>query len=113
MKLFVVKIIISTAQKQYWRGSMKKVPDNENSISPTPGINPTFLIKVVYAENFSTQGYINWVEEGRTVPFRSYMELLHLIEEGLFISRKQMTRLRSWDLDVKKEGGGNDQVNVL
>jgi hypothetical protein len=92
---------------------MKKVPDNENSISPAPGINSTFMIKVVYAENFSIQGYINWIEKGRTVPFRSYMELLHLIEEGLHISGKQMTRLRSWDLDAQKGGGGNDQVNVL
>ena len=92
---------------------MKKVPDNENSISPTPSINPTFLIKVVYAENFSIQGYIKWIEEGRTVPFRSYMELLHLIEEGLYISREQMARLRSWDLDANKWGGDNDQINVL
>ena len=92
---------------------MKKILDKENSISPTSVVNSTFVVKVVYAENFSIQGYINWLEKGRTVPFRSYMELLHLIEEGLYISREQMARLRSWDLDVKKEGGGNDQVNVL
>ena len=85
---------------------MKKVPDKENSISPTSDINSTFVVKVVYTEDFSIQGYINWIEEGRTVPFRSYMELMHLFEEGLYISRKQMTRLRSWGLDTKKGGRG-------
>jgi hypothetical protein len=92
---------------------MNNVPDKGNSMSPASSINPTFMVKVVYAENFSIQGYINWIEEGRTVPFRSYMELLHLIEEGLYISRKQMTRLRSWDLDTMKEKGGNDKGKVL
>ena len=92
---------------------MKKILDKENSISPTSVVNSTFVVKVVYAENFSIQGYINWLEKGRTVPFRSYMELLHLIEEGLYISREQMARLRSWDLDANKWGGDNDQINVL
>ena len=92
---------------------MKKILDKENSISPTSVVNSTFVVKVVYAENFSIQGYINWLEKGRTVPFRSYMELLHLIEEGLYISRKQMTRLRSWNLGAKEGEGGNDQINVL
>jgi hypothetical protein len=111
MKLVVVRINISIAT--VLEDSMKKVPDKENSISPTAGISSIFVVKVVYAENFSIQGYIKWIEEGRTVPFRSYMELLHLIEEGLYISMKQMTRLRSWDLDAKKEGGGNGRINVL
>jgi|CZCB01.1.fsa_nt_gi hypothetical protein len=111
MKSVVVRIIISIVT--VLEDSMKKVLDKENSISPTAGIGSTFVVKVVYAENFSIQGYIKWIEEDRTVPFRSYMELLHLIEEGLYISREQMARLRSWDLDANKWGGDNDQINVL
>jgi hypothetical protein len=71
------------------------------------------MIKVVYSENFTVQGYIHWIEEGKSVPFRSYMEMLHLIEEGLFISRKEMTRLRSWDLSIEKGEGGNNNSGVL
>lgn len=56
---------------------------------------PDFPYKGGLFENFSIQGYIRWIEEEKTVPFRSYMELLHLIEEGLHISKSEMTRLRS------------------
>jgi hypothetical protein len=92
---------------------MQNTPAMGKVTSAIPGTSPTFLIKVVYAENFSIQGYIRWIEEGKSVPFRSYMELLHLIEEGLHISKSEMTRLRSWDL--KKEGleGGVKQSEIL
>jgi hypothetical protein len=92
---------------------MQNTPAMGKVTSAIPGTSPTFLIKVVYAENFSIQGYIRWIEEEKTVPFRSYMELLHLIEEGLHISKSEMTRLRSWDL--KKEGleGGVKQSEIL
>ncbi len=70
---------------------MQNTPAMGKVTSAIPGTSPTFLIKVVYAENFSIQGYIRWIEEGKSVPFRSYMELLHLIEEGLHISKSEMT----------------------
>lgn len=92
---------------------MQNTPAKEKGIRSMSESSPTFLIKVVCSENFSIQGYIRWIEEGKTVPFRSYMELLHLIEEGLHISKSEMTRLRSWDL--KKEGleGGVKQSEIL
>jgi len=77
------------------------------------GTGPTFLIKVVCSENFSIQGYIHWIEEGKTVPFRSYMEMLHLIEEGLLISKTEMTRLRSWELSIEEGEGGSKKSGVL
>lgn len=92
---------------------MKNIPAKENSAHRTSGATPTFMIKVVYSENFSVQGYIHWIEEGKSVPFRSYMEMLHLIEEGLFISRKEMTRLRSWGLSMEEGEGGNNKSGVL
>lgn len=92
---------------------MQNTPAMGKVTSAIPGTSPTFLIKVVYAENFSIQGYIRWIEEGKSVPFRSYMELLHLIEEGLYISKSEMTRLRSWDLEKEDLKGGVKQSEVL
>lgn len=92
---------------------MKNIPAKEDNAHRTSGANPTFMIKVVYSENFTVQGYIHWIEEGKSVPFRSYMEMLHLIEEGLFISRKEMTRLRSWGSSMEEGEGGNNKSGVL
>ena len=78
---------------------MHNTPAKGKDINPVSGTSPTFLIKVVYAENFSIQGYIRWIEEGKSVPFRSYMEMMHLIQEGLHHSRKETGRLRYWELD--------------
>lgn len=80
---------------------MKNSPERGKGIHSAFESSPTFLIKVVYAEDFSIQGYIRWIEEGKSVPFRSYMEMMHLIQEGLHHSRKEMERLRSWGLGKK------------
>lgn len=86
---------------------------SEKNVNTTPGTNPTFLIKVVYAKNFSLQGYIRWLEKGKSVPFRSYMEMLHLIEEGLYNSKKETSRLRAWDLNEKDWTKGYDSSGIL
>ena len=73
------------------------------SISGDPGNTAsglTYIIKIVYTENRSVQGYIRWVEEDRYVPFRSYMEMLGLIEEGVKLSRPEAEELRTWDFDI-------------
>ena len=92
---------------------MQNAPAMGKVTSSIPGTNPTFLIKVVYAENFSIQGYIRWIEEGKSVPFRSYMEMLHLIQEGLYYSRQETGRLRSWDLSEEEAENGKDRSGAL
>ncbi len=92
---------------------MQNTPAMGKVTSSIPGTSPTFLIKVVYAENFSIQGYIRWIEEGKSVPFRSYMEMLHLIQEGLYHSRQETGRLRSWDLTQEKTGMGGNHSEIL
>jgi hypothetical protein len=92
---------------------MQNTPAMGKVTSAIPGTGPTFLIKVVYAENFSIQGYIRWIEEGKSVPFRSYMEMLHLIQEGLYHSRHETGRLRSWDLGKEEAENGKDRSGAL
>lgn len=47
------------------------------------GKEATFLIKVLYRQNATWQGTVTWVEEDRTVNFRSALELFVLIESTL------------------------------
>jgi hypothetical protein len=75
---------------------MMQTPSNRNEQKNGPDSSLTYIIKIVYAENRSVQGYIRWVEEDKYVPFRSYMELLQLIEEGVRLSRPEAEELRSW-----------------
>ncbi len=56
----------------------------------------TFLIKVLYADRNSIQGYIQWIEKERTVPFRSYMELVRLTQEALEKSENWIDNFRTW-----------------
>ncbi|NLA86784.1 MAG: hypothetical protein GX847_05765 [Clostridiales bacterium] len=79
---------------------MHRPSENGKPNSSAGGL--TYIIKIVYTENCSVQGYIRWVEEDRYVPFRSYMELLGLIEEGVKFGRPETDELRSWDFDIDK-----------
>lgn len=60
----------------------------------------TFLVKVIFTRNASMQGYVQWIEREKTLPFRSCLELFHLIEGGLEIANREdktKMKLRSWD----------------
>lgn len=43
----------------------------------------TFLIRVQYRQNASWQGTIQWLDQKRTVPFRSMLEMMMLIQDAL------------------------------
>ena len=43
----------------------------------------TFIIQVLNNQNATWQGTVNWVDEKRTQPFRSTLELLKLIDGAL------------------------------
>ena len=43
----------------------------------------TFIVRVQHRQNSSWQGRITWVEEDRTVYFRTVWEMMKLIEEAL------------------------------
>lgn len=76
---------------------MKK---NENKNAPNqPDLDQvlkdrTFIVKVKYNQNYSLQGSVQWVEQGRLVNFRSEMELLSLLNEA--VDNKE---IRSWGDD--------------
>ncbi|SHI42062.1 hypothetical protein SAMN02745751_00309 [Dethiosulfatibacter aminovorans DSM 17477] len=50
------------------------------------------IIKIKYQQNQAVQGSAKWVEKGRTVNFRSFMELFYLIVEAC-----DDLEIRSWE----------------
>ncbi|NLV16135.1 MAG: hypothetical protein GXY50_02840 [Syntrophomonadaceae bacterium] len=42
-----------------------------------------FLLKILYTQNDDIQGTIQWLEEERTVNFRSFLELTALLYEAV------------------------------
>lgn len=61
----------------------------------------TFMIKIIYSKNTSVQGYLHWLENEKSVPFRSYMELTYLINEAL--NSNELIKFRSWQTDAKQK----------
>lgn len=62
------------------------------------GQKPTFFIRVLYCQNTSWQGEIQWMEGKKTKRFRSALELLTLIQEAVDSSQglKVEYSLRTW-----------------
>lgn len=57
-----------------------KVEMMEDDMNNKQGDKGTFLVRIQYRQNASWQGHVTWVEENKTVPFRSALELLKLID---------------------------------
>lgn len=51
----------------------------------------TFLVRIHFRQRGTWQGQVTWVEENRTVSFRSAMELIGLLDEA------GDTELRTWE----------------
>jgi len=43
----------------------------------------SFVIKILYRQNASWQGNLTWLEQQKTVPFRSCLELIRLMDEAV------------------------------
>ncbi len=60
---------------------------------------PTFLVKILFRQNSSIQGELTWVEENKTICFRSFMEIVSLIQEAIEKTGtlKKDCQIRYWD----------------
>ncbi|MBM6948044.1 hypothetical protein H6A20_05110 [Mordavella massiliensis] len=62
------------------------------------GDRGTFIVRVQHRQHSSWQGVVTWAEQQKTVPFRSALELLKLIDGAL-------------DADGPEDGG--EQIQTL
>ncbi len=60
----------------------KKIMSDEELLSKHGDIG-TFIVRVQHRQNSSWQGRITWMEEDRTIQFRSVWELIKLIESAV------------------------------
>lgn len=79
----------------------------------------TFLIRIYFKQHANWQGTIEWLEENKTIPFRSVLELVALLNEaveeispedqGLDIrswEEQENLELRQWDFNSDNRKGG-------
>ena len=66
--------------RQYW---------TEQSLQPDSCGSQTFYIHVRFRQHSSWQGEITWKQGNRKIPFRSVLELLHLLDSALAGQRQK------------------------
>lgn len=71
-----------------------------------------FLIRIHFKQNTDWQGIIHWLETNKTVPFRSVLELIFLLNEAIDLSSnsKDELNLRSWNNEDLEKSYENDNI---
>lgn len=75
---------------------MAPYPEQEEEFRIPGGTN--FLVRVLYRQNSSWQGTIQWLDESKTLSFRSMLEMIHLMEEAIHMdaAHERDRQLREW-----------------
>ena len=74
----------------------KKIMNDEELLSKHGDIG-TFIVRVQHRQNSSWQGRITWMEEDRTIQFRSVWEMIKLIESAVdSVSRQDQEEETNW-----------------
>ena len=55
---------------------------SEEDMEKKHGDQKSFIVKIRYRQNATWQGHVTWVEENKTVPFRSALELIKLMDSA-------------------------------
>ena len=81
----------------------KKIMSDDALLSKHGDIG-TFIVRVQHRQNSSWQGRITWMEEDKTVQFRSVWEMIKLIESAVdLVSEPEETPEEAWtDKDGQK-----------
>lgn len=53
---------------------------SEEDMEKKRGEQDTFIVRIQYRQNATWQGHVTWVDENKTVPFRSALELIKLLD---------------------------------
>ena len=82
-------------KETYMEKEMNRVLDDEELLD-LHGDLGTFIIRVQHRQNSSWQGRITWVEEDKTIYFRSVWEMMKLIEEAMADHKEEGSETPSW-----------------
>lgn len=90
-------------EKKTEKRRMRKVMEDEELLRKH-GDRGTFIIRVKSRQHSSWQGLVTWTEEQKTIPFRSALELIKIIDEAL--SREDREKQTSIDSREWENGAG-------
>ena len=77
---------------------------SDNALLSKHGDIGTFIVRVQHRQNSSWQGRITWMEEDKTVQFRSVWEMIKLIESAVdLVSEPENAPEEAW---LGKDGQG-------
>lgn len=80
----------TSAQGESKKDSGKVISiDSARNITQPELLSPTFVIKILYRQNATWQGTIQWIEGRQTMQYRSVNELLKLMEEAAELTNTQ------------------------
>lgn len=65
----------------------------------------SFLVKIQFCQNSTWQGTIQWLDEKKSMPFRSLLELTLLLNEAVNQSA-QASLVYQWASTFSSESGG-------
>ena len=75
---------------------MKKIMNDDALLSKHGDIG-TFIVRVQHRQNSSWQGRITWMEEDKTIQFRSVWEMIKLIESAVdMVSEQERESEENW-----------------
>ena len=85
----------ATKEEEYMPEDLR-VSQKESVYNGSTG-KATFIIKVLFRQNATWQGKIQWVEKNKTQNFRSDLEMLKLMDDALRISDNGEDDNAKWD----------------
>jgi len=88
------RLFVSKGNEEMKEKPKKVLEDDE--VLEQHGDLGTFIVRVQHRQNSSWQGRLTWVEENKTVYFRSVWELMKLVNDALNHS-KQSENDPDWD----------------
>lgn len=72
----------------------------------------TFLVRIYFKQHANWQGTVQWLESGKTVPFRSVLELIALLNEAVEKNSPDAGMgFRSWENLKPEEIAGSDSTD--
>ena len=80
---------------------MAKQSIETHHINKIGGTN--LLISIHYQDHQSFQGVVQWLDTGKTVHFRSGLELLNLIQEATQAGKSYDDAFRTWNEDASSQ----------
>lgn len=70
--------------------------ESKHDDAPVPIGGVSFLIRILFCQNYTWQGTIQWLDEQKSIPFRSQLELTLLLNDAVNKSTQASLVSHQW-----------------